>query len=191
MNRRWVLAAFGALVVACGIGACAPDSRRTARPSIEPITIAAIQRAALSTLFLERERAQGLVFWDGPRAQAPTLSLVAPRGDGTDALPLLVPDLVALSLPVPATVVRLADLEAHFRTYPDGWPAWFARFPASGGLIELTAPDIAPDRPTEARLLVARTCGEHCHQVWRVRVRRDDTGTWRTHDVLALAMPKA
>jgi len=171
--------------------ACTDTSDRSPPPVLAPATVTAIQRAAVSTLFLERERAHQLVFWDGLRVDAPTLSLVATRGDATDALPLLVPDVPALSLPVPATVVRLADLEAHFRTHPDGWPAWFARFPASGGLIELTAPDIAPEVPGEAVLLVARTCGEHCHHAWRVRVRRDARGVWRTHEVRPVAVPKA
>jgi hypothetical protein len=151
------------------------------------IDATAVQRAALTTLFLEREHAARLVLWRGPLADAPTLGLL-PRAD---TLPAGDGDPRALALPVPVDTANLQSLTEHFRINPDAWRAWFVRHPGSPGLVELTAPSRAASSDSVAELLVGRSCGEHCRMAWRVRVRRASDGAWRTDSVITLRISPA
>ena len=110
---------------------------------------AAVQRAAPTTLFLEREHAARLVLWRGPLADAPALGLL-PRAD---TLPAGDGDPRALSLPVPVDTATLQTLTEHFRVPPDAWRAWFVRHPGSPGLVELTAPSRVASSDSVAELL--------------------------------------
>ncbi len=168
---------------------------------------AAIQRSALVTLFTQREHAQQLLLWTDPSHESPSLQLLRDtrrearretdravsraNRTGRDSLTASTPTLAMLSLPMRAAAVTLADLEAHFAAHPDAWEAWFTKYPASSGIVALTEPvlrTMAGERSPRASLIVARTCGEHCHSAWRVELRRDDTGRWRTLSVQPLAL---
>ena len=146
-----------------------------------------MQRAALTTLFLEREHAARLVLWRGPLADAPTLGALA----GVDTLRTADVDPRALALPVLVDTANLRSLTEHFRAHPDAWRAWFARFPGAPGLVEMTAPRAADGSAAGAELLVGRSCGEHCRMAWRVRVRRRADGAWRTDSVISLRLPRS
>ena len=145
---------------------------------------AAVQRAALTTLFLEREHAARLVLWRGPLADAPTLGGRA----RADTLPAGDVAPGALALPIPVDTVGVRAVAAHFRAHPEAWRAWFDRWPGSPGLVELTAPRAIAGDATRAELLVGRSCGEHCRMAWRVRVRRDGAA-WRTESVASVTVP--
>lgn len=150
-----------------------------------------MQRAALVTLFAERERAGQLLLWRDPRPDAlrdaPTLGLLAGAGAADAPLALAEPDVAALALPLPARTIAPAEVAAHFRVHPDGWEAWFRRFAGSGGVVELTVPRaVAADT---ALVVVGRACGEHCRQAWRVTVAREGRA-WRTASVEPLALPR-
>ena len=153
--------------------------------------IAAIQRAALHTLFVEREGARQLVIFRGTRRDAPALSALPGAEQGADTLALVVPDTAALALGVPLTLATLADVEAHFRANPDGWEAWFKRYAGAGGIVELTAPRPEDARLQAAWLVVGRACGEHCRAAWRVRVARDASGAWHTAATEIIALPRS
>jgi hypothetical protein len=176
-----------ALLAAGAGGGCGPAAAR------EPAATdrVAIVRAALTTLFLEREHAGQLVLWRGPRRDAPTLGMLPGATRAGDSLALLAPDAAALALPVPVRLVGLAEVEAHFAAHPDAWEAWFARFPGSAGIVEVTRPRAARASADTAWLVVARACGEHCRMAWRVTVARDAAGAWRTTAVRALALPRS
>jgi hypothetical protein len=84
-------------------------------------------------------------------------------------------------------------MEQQFRASPDGWEAWFQRFPASSGIIALTRPVRLPvlaDGIERVAVVVARTCGEHCHSAWRLTLQRTLDGTWRTRSVEPLTLPR-
>ena len=84
-------------------------------------------------------------------------------------------------------------LERQFRASPDGWETWFKRFPASSGLIALTRPVLLATSANglmRASVVVARTCGEHCHSAWRVTLQRTVDGAWRTRSVEPLTLPR-
>ncbi len=150
---------------------------------------AAIQRAALVTLFTQREQARQILLWSDRAHVAPTLQLLRETHD--DSVAASTPALATLSLPIHAETVTLADLEAHFANHPDAWEAWFAKYPASSGIVALTEPVPQPvnaDGLTRVMLTVVRTCGEHCHSAWRLYLRRDATGSWRTLSVQPLAL---
>jgi hypothetical protein len=151
---------------------------------------ASVQRAALLTLFVHREHARQLVFWSDAAHTSPTLALLGDIGLSLDAQQ---PDTAALALPMPVHLESLATMEQHFRTSPDGWETWFTRFPASSGIIALTRPELLPvlaDGIARARVVVARTCGEHCHSAWRVTLQRTTDGAWRTRSVEPLTLPR-
>ena len=169
------------MVMAAVVGCDAPA------PTLGPADAAAVQRAALTTLFLEREHAARLVLWRGPLVDAPTLGALP----GADTLPAAGGDPRALSLPVPVDTANLRTVTAHFRAHPDAWRAWFARHAGSPGLVELTIPRAVDATGTTAELLVGRSCGEHCRMAWRVRVRRQRDGAWRTVSVISLRLPPA
>jgi len=157
--------------------------------SLSATDIAAIQRAALTTLFIEREHSQLLVLIDVPRDSAPVLRDTLANPDRAE---LRLPDTATLALPIPVRVVTLRDVGTVFREHADGWAAWYAQYPVSAGIVELTAPTIARDagEGETAMITVARACGEHCRAVWRVTVQRDRDGRWRTVSVAAVGLPK-
>ena len=150
----------------------------------------AVQRAALLTLFVTREQARRLVFWSDTAHASPTVLLLREIGLTLEAQP---PDTAALSLPLPVHLESLATMEQQFRASPDGWESWFKRFPASSGLIALTRPVLlatSADGLMRASVVVARTCGEHCHSAWRVTLQRAVDGAWRTRAVEPLMLPR-
>jgi hypothetical protein len=157
------------------------------RPSSSGADAAAIERAALTTLFLEREHARTMTLLEAAREAAPVLGDVPLTSDT-----LAVPNPRLLALPVPVTVVTRGAIDSVFRANPDGWAAWYARYPGSAGLIELTAPVVGIDANGRltATLVVARSCGEHCRSAWRVAVRRDGRGVWRTEGVEVVVLPR-
>ena len=159
------------------------------RPSHVGGDAAVIERAALSTLFLEREHSQRLTLLAVARDAAPVLGTLPAIAPGDT---LAQPNVRLLSMPVPVTLVSAGEIDSVFRANPDGWAAWYARYPASSGLIEMTAPVLAIDANGRltATLVVARSCGEHCRSAWRVSVQRDARGTWRTQLVDVIALPK-
>lgn len=127
-----------------------------------------MQRAALLTLFVSREHAKQIVFWS----------------DGANLSP---------ALPMPVHPETLVTLEKLFRARPDGWESWFARFPASSGLVALTRPVVPgsnADGIGRVTVVGARTCGEHCHSAWRVTVVRDAGRSWRTRAVEPLTLSR-
>jgi hypothetical protein len=166
----------------CALVGCAVVGCATSGPLLSAADAAAVQRAALTTLFVEREHAARLVLWRGPLADAPALGGLA----RADTLPAGDVDPRALALPIPVDTVGVRGVEAHFRAHPDAWRAWFARYPGSPGLVELTAPRAVGGDGMRAELLVGRSCGEHCRMAWRVRVRRDAGGAWRTESAAPL-----
>ena len=84
----------------------------------------AIVRAALDTLFLQREHWRQLVLWHGALRDGAALGEL-PAGDSLAAASI---DVRALALPVPVRTVTLDELQAHFRAHPDAWAAWYRRF---------------------------------------------------------------
>lgn len=152
-----------------------------------------IQRAALLTLFTTRERAKQLVFWNDAQHLSPTIALLGESGVRVEAQQ---PDTSALAMPLPVHVETLATMERLFRESPDAWETWFMRYPASSGIIALTRPvllaalDGGDDGAARAEVVVARTCGEHCHSAWRVTLQRTTNGAWRTRTVMPLPLPR-
>lgn len=150
----------------------------------------ALQRAALLTLFVQREHVQQMVFWSDTASDSPTLQLLRTSGL---ALVAVRPDTAALALPMPVHLETLATLEGHFRAYADGWEAWFRLFPASSGVVVLTRPVRLPPGPDDAdraALVIGRTCGEHCHSAWRITLARAVGTAWRTVSVVPLPLPR-
>ena len=81
---------------------------------------------------------------------------------------------------------RLAEAASTaFRAHPDGWKAFWARYPGSTGVIELSPVRLTDD---SAALVVGRSCGEHCRTAWRVRLGRAGAG-WRVARVEFLPVP--
>ncbi|QJR37418.1 hypothetical protein HKW67_18830 [Gemmatimonas groenlandica] len=155
---------------------------------------AAVQRAALLALFDAREHAKRLVFWSDTTHLSPTLQLLRDSGVPFEAQP---PDTAALALPLPVHLESLATLEQQFRAEPDGWEAWFARYPASSGLVALTRPTLLAQSPDGTQrdalsvaVIVARTCGEHCHSAWRVTLIRDRRNVWQVRAIEPLTLPR-
>lgn len=152
---------------------------------------ASVHRAALMALFDAREHAKQLVFWSDTANLSPTLQLLRDAGVAFEALP---PDTAALALPLPVHLESLATLEQQFHAEPDGWEAWFARYPASSGLVALTRPTVlaeSPDGAERVAVIVGRTCGEHCHSAWRVTLHRATaTDAWHTLGIEPLALPR-
>jgi len=176
------LAPFAALGLSAVVAGCEPT------PTVlSGADATAIQRAALSTLFIEREHSQLLVLIDVARDSAPVLHDTLANPDRAE---LQLPDSAALALPIAVRVVTLRDVETVFREHADGWAAWYRRYPVSAGIVELTAPTVSGDARESARIVVARACGEHCRAVWRVTVQRDRDGRWRTVSVAAVGLPK-
>ncbi len=158
------LASFALAAVVAVSAACGGERRAKAKGGT------AVQSAVVSFLFLEREHARSIELWADSTRAGPVLSVLGIRSS--------VPD----SLPVPtrtgASVHRItADtMAAIFRGNPDGWEAFFRRYPASSGLVELSPVTFSAD--TLATVTVGRSCGEHCATAWRFVVSRNADGTW-------------
>jgi hypothetical protein len=86
---------------------------------------------------------------------------------------------------VPVVAVRGRDLDTLFRAHPDGWKAFWARYPGATGVIELSPVRLTGD---SAALVVGRSCGEHCRTAWRVRLGRSGA-EWRVARVEFLRVP--
>ncbi|MDQ8160564.1 MAG: hypothetical protein P3C12_14265 [Gemmatimonadota bacterium] len=179
------------LLVVSVLGGSACGGRDGAREDAQTADDeAAVQRVALITLFVTREHARQLVFWNDRLHLSPTLRLLRDAG-----VPLVAQtaDTAALRLPMPVHLESLTSLEAHFRRYPDGWEAWFRRYPGSSGLVALTRPTWLPaaaDGSARAALVVGRTCGEHCHSAWRLTLARHPGAPWRSVSVVPIALPR-
>ncbi len=157
---------------------------------LTPADIAAIQHAALTTVFIEREDAKQLVLLVQAGLDDPTLARQGPQPE-LSALPIVTPDTAALALGIPVTILTQADVEAHFKANADAWPAWYARYPGAPGLATITNVHVETQSPNAAWLIISRSCGEHCQAAWRVTVERGAKGGWHTVNAIALAMPKA
>ena len=151
-------------------------------------TAYAVQRLALDTLFNGREHATRLVLWasdagDGPALEALGAPLARPKVPRSIDVSRLVPSL-------PARVVSEADLTTLFRRHPDAWAAFFREHPGAPGLVELSPVRLSPDGRV-AETYVGRSCGEHCRNVWRVRVSRAADGNWRVDTLEWVRVPGA
>ncbi len=172
-----------------GATACVPID--AAREHVNALSLrdeSAVQRAALLALFVDREHATQLVFWGDTLHESPTLGVLRESGVSLTAR---WPDTAALALPMPVHIESLSTLEQHFRDFPDGWEAWFRRFPSSSGLVVLTGAERLADAANgaaRAALVIGRTCGEHCHSAWRVTLARDASAGWQTVAVVPLTL---
>ncbi len=173
-----------------GLSAIIVSASGCRAPALTADDILRVQRAALTALFLQREHAQQLTLWRGPRLHAPTLGELTKNAGVADSVPLLLPDTSQLQLPIAVHTVDLVMLEQFFQSHPTGWDAWYAKYPGSNGLIELTAPILNSWSRHEATLLIARTCGEHCRSAWRLTAQRAPGGEWHITKITALPLPK-
>ena len=149
----------------------------------------AVQRTALLALFVSREHAKQLVFWNDRANVSPSLQLLRASGLPVEAQ---LPDTAALAMPMPVHLETLETLEQHFRARPDGWEAWFSRYPASSGIVALSRPMLLSTRADGDELVavvVARNCGEHCHSAWRVMLSRRSGARWQIRSVEPLTLP--
>ena len=131
------------------------------------------QRAAVTYLFRTRESARQLVLWADAREDGPVLSALRIR-DARSASALARDP----SLGVPTTTVDGDDMERLFHAHPDGWDAFYRRFPGSSGLVEVGTPQPV-SRDGVVPVVVGRSCGEQCRQAWRVELRALAGGGWR------------
>jgi hypothetical protein len=155
--------ALAAIVLGTAAGGCAPGGG-AARGSDQ----GAAQGAAIRHLFFERERAARVVLWADPAEPGPAFEALgrAPSPPADSAA-------LARGVAAPVTLVRGADLRRLFRDHPDGWAAFYRRYPGAPGLVEVGPVARAPDGRT-AEVVVGRACGEHCVNAWRVELRRAD-----------------
>jgi hypothetical protein len=121
------------------------------------------------------------VLWAEPRTPGPVLADLRPP-EGTGPTPAPLPVSIA---DVPVVAVRRGALDSLFRAHPDGWKAFYARWTGAAGVIETSAVRVAGDSAT---LVVARSCGEHCRQAWRVRLRARG-GAWRATAIEFVRVP--
>ena len=163
---RWIQQLRAASMLLLALAACdvgAPES-----------SDAHIQRAALTELFLVRERAGEVVIWSDSTATGPVFS----------AMVLTSADSVATPAGLPLRTTTLADLAAMFRESPDGWRDFYSRFPRTPGLVEVSPVEYTSDHE-RAALVIARSCGEHCRMAWRVQLITSGT-TWTVERVTIL-----
>jgi hypothetical protein len=119
-------------------------------------------------VFVSRARTRAQLWADTTRA-GPVFSVLGIR-----------PSVLA-SLRVPArtgaTLHRITSdtMATIFRDNPDGWEAFFRRYPASSGLVEVSP--VTFDGDSLATVTVGRSCGEHCAVAWRLVVARGADGT--------------
>ena len=155
-------------VTVLGVGllfACAPsDIPATSVP--DTTLTESVQRVALRTLFLERERAASIVLFADARTEGPVFAELG----ASHVQQVATPDALALHY------ITIAELEMLFADHVDGWAAFFRQYPRSAGLVEVSAVQLQPDGRS-ASLTVARSCGEHCRMAWRVVVVVPDTNS--------------
>jgi hypothetical protein len=152
---------------------------RASRAVAQPADLVNVERVVLRELFLLRERASRIVLYEGPPASAPALgATVLPEGMTLSRLP---------AARVDGESISAAALATLFRRNPDGWRAWFQRFPGSSGLVERTTPLVRGD---SAVMIVARTCGEHCQQGWIVNAARTGRTEWKVTGVEPFPLPR-
>ena len=157
------LASFALAAAVAVSAACGGERRAKAKGGT------AVQSAVVSFLFLEREHARSIELWADSTRAGPVLSVLGIR-----------PSVLA-SLRVPArtgaTLHRITSdtMATIFRDNPDGWEAFFRRYPASSGLVEVSP--VTFDGDSMATVTVGRSCGEHCAVAWRLVVARGADGT--------------
>ena len=153
------LAAVGAVSAACG------GERRAKAESGT-----AVQSAVVSLLFLEREQARSIELWADTTRAGPVFTSLGIRPS--------VPDSLRVPARTGVSVHRITadSMAAIFRGNPDGWEAFFRRYPASSGLVELSRVTFNGD--SLATVTVGRSCGEHCAVAWRLVVSRGADGAW-------------
>jgi hypothetical protein len=175
--RCAVAAAAAAIVLGTAAGGCARGGGGAAAGAE-----GAAQGAAVRHLFFERERAARVVLWADPAEPGPAFEALgrapAPPADSA---------ALAAGVAAPVTLVRGADLRRLFRDHPDGWAAFYRRYPGTPGLVEVGPVARAPDGRT-AEVVVGRACGEHCVNAWRVELRHAEGrgGAWRATRVTPL-----
>ncbi len=128
-------------------------------------------------LFLVRERPRVLVVWADP---APGPVFAESDSGFRPSRAERPPRRVGA---VPVETVGQRELTALFRANPDGWEAFYARYPGALGIIEFAPAQVDDD---SASLVVGRSCGEHCRFVWRVQLRRVAAAQWRVARVTAV-----
>ncbi len=157
--------------LALGLAGCTP---------VRHANDARVEAAAVHELFVTREHARRIVLWTDRAERGPTFDVLQARDADVDTAAL------GAAIPAPVVGVDAPDLDRLFRAHPDGWAAFFARYPAAPGLVELARPAWSGD--TLASVVVGRACGEHCFNAWRVTV------AWPSGRVLATAglhLPKS
>jgi len=139
---------------------------------------AAVQQAALTELFLVRERASALVVWQDALHAGPVF----------DSLGLTPAATVSVPAALPVTRLSLSELEALFRAHPDGWAALYDRYAGTPGLVEV-GPVTFQRGGRTAQVAVARSCGENCRMAWQVAAERGAEGIWRVRSVGPIVPP--
>jgi hypothetical protein len=137
----------------------------------------AVQQAALSALFLEREHAGAIVLFRDSTTRGPIFS----------ALELDAADRVVTPPGLTLFTTTLASLEELFRANPDGWRAFRQANPTASGVVEV-APVAFDGERTSASVVIARSCGEHCRMAWTLRLAKD-TSVWRVRAVEQMVIP--
>lgn len=168
-------------VIACVVSLGCDSRNATAhdggtRPS-ESREIAAVQTAALTELFVVRERASALLLWQDAVHTGPVF----------DSLGLRAVRDVAVPTALAVSRVSLAELEALFAQHPDGWAALYATYPGTPGLVEV-GPVTVDAAARTAQIAVGRSCGENCRMAWHLTLTQQDDGVWRVRDVGPVAM---
>jgi hypothetical protein len=152
-----------------------------ARRDVQAADKAAVQASAVSRLFLEREHARSIELWADTSRAGPIFTAL-----GVTPAVAPVPRLAS----VDGAIVRrvTSDTMARiFRDSPDGWEGFFRRYPASSGLVELSAVTFRGD--SLATVIVGRSCGEHCAVAWRVSAVRTSGGAWTVATIDYLPVP--
>lgn len=135
-----------------------------------------MQQAALTELFLVRERASALLLWHDSTHTGPIL----------DSLGLTAAFTVAVPAALAVSRVSLTDVEALFARYPDGWAALYTTYPGTPGLVEV-GPVTFDSDARAAQITVGRSCGENCRMAWQVALERQLDGEWRVGHLGAVA----
>lgn len=167
--RGVVVAALLAVTAfGCGTTDTTPRAAREAAHADRASDVAAVQQAALTELFLVRERANALVLWHDSMHTGPILDSLGLSA----ALDVAVPTALVVSR------VSLSDIEALFARHPDGWAALYATYPGTPGLVEVGLVTFDRNAST-AHITVGRSCGENCRMAWQLALDRDERGTWQ------------
>ena len=101
-----------------------------------------------------------------------------------NASPYTLPEVPRL----PARVVRLGDREWRqlAAAGPSAWRDFFARYPTTPGVLELSRAGFDPDS-SQAFIFVRQYCGVGCGERSSVLVRRGPDGRWRVAERHLLA----